>query len=240
MPAVLSPLELGRLRLSVGYGTHKKGRPLSPVEVGLLFRRLRDSGLSLEQCAKTARLDGTGIGRFLRVVELPQNIQHLVDWGSTNGTIGFSCAVELARFRSAEDQNAVADSILENGLDSKEVRQVAQLRIRSQRPVEKCICEVLGMRPTVERRYIFIGSIVDGDVEKKLGELTQRERDSVLMTGIDLLDLRAASGRLGRRFFTLTGGERFNSSMKTIGKDDIETRLRVHVEETLRDVAHRS
>ena len=45
MLAGLSALELGYLRMSAGYGTHKKGRPLSPVEVGKLIRQIKKSGV---------------------------------------------------------------------------------------------------------------------------------------------------------------------------------------------------
>ena len=83
MLAGLTALELGRLRMSVGYGTHKKGRPLSPVEVGSLLQKARAEGVSLEECARAIQLDGTGhIGRFLRILDLPNHIQHLIDWGS--------------------------------------------------------------------------------------------------------------------------------------------------------------
>ena len=94
MLAGLTALELGRLRMSVGYGTHKRGRPLSPIEVGLLLRKARDEGASLQDCARAIQLDGTGhIGRFLRILELPDDLRHLVDWGAGNYFIFFTSAV---------------------------------------------------------------------------------------------------------------------------------------------------
>ena len=94
MLAGLTALELGRLRMSVGYGTHKKGRPLSPIEVGLLLQRAHEKGVSLEDCARTIQLDGTGhIGRFLRILDLPEDIQHLIDWGSGKNFVSFTSAV---------------------------------------------------------------------------------------------------------------------------------------------------
>lgn len=234
MLAGLSALELGRLRMSVGYGTHKKGRPLSPIEVGLILRGARDEGVSLRDCANVIGLDGTGhIGRFLRILDLPDDLQHLVNWGSGRDAIGFSSAVELVKLRDAGDQRAVARSILSDGLNSKEVRQIGQLRVRSGRTIGACIKEILGMRPTIERRYVFIGSVVDQNVEDALIKLTQTERDSILESGIKLLNLRGASGRLGKRFFTLVGDERFDASMKSIGKESIEARLRTHISETV-------
>lgn len=234
MLAGLSALELGRLRMSVGYGTHKKGRPLSPIEVGLILRSIRDEGISLRECANAIGLDGTGhIGRFLRILDLPDDLQHLVNWGSGKDAIGFSSAVELVKLRDTGDQRAVARSILADSLNSKEVRQIGQLRMRSGRTIDACIKEVLGMRPVVKRRYVFIGSVIDQSVEGALIKLTQVERDSILESGIKLLNLRGASGRLGNRFFTLIGDECFGASMKSIGKESIEARLRTHISATV-------
>ena len=230
----LSTLELGRLRMSVGYGTHKKGRPLSPIEVGSLLRQARDQGVSLRDCAKAINLDGTGhIGRFLKILTLPDDLQHLVDWGAGKDFIGFSSAVELARFQDADDQRVVANSILADGLGSKEVRQVVQLRMRSGRPICPCLKEVLGMRPTIERRYVFLGSIVDRTAVNALNELTQAQRDLILDAGIEHLALWGATGRLGKRFFTLIGDQQFNASIKAIGKETIEVRLRTHISEAV-------
>ena len=234
MLAGLSALELGRLRMSVGYGTHKKGRLLSPIEVGLLLRQARDAGISLTDCASAIGLDGTGhIGRFLRILNLPHDIQHLINWGSNKGAIGFSAAVELVQLQDADDQRAISRSILANGLNSKEVRQVAQLRIRSGHTISECLKEILGMRPIIERRYVFIGSVIDQHVEGALTEFTQMERDLILKSGIRCLGLLGVTGRLGKRFFTLVGDERFNTSMKSIGKESIEARLRTHISETV-------
>ena len=237
MLAGLSPLELGRLRMSVGYATHKKGRPLSPIEVGVLLRRAREAGVSLEDCASSIKLHGTGhIGRFLRILNLPQDLQHLVNWGSGKDAIGFSTAAELVRLQDDEEQRIVAKSILAEGLNSKEIRQVVQLRTRSGRPIHQCLKEVLGMRPTIERRYVFIGSVIDQSVEDALIDLTQMKRNAILTSAIKRVGLQGASGRLGKRFFTLVGDDRFDASMKSIGKENIETRLRIHIAEAVQDV----
>ena len=233
MLAGLSTLELARLRMSIGYGTHKKGRPYSPIEVGSLFRKARDSGASLRDCATEARIDGTGVGRFLRILDLPHDLRHLVDWGAGKDAIGFSSAIELVRLQDLDDQRTVASSILADGLNGKEVRQVVQLRMRSKRPICTCLKEILGMRPVIERRYVFIGSVVDQNVGDALTKLTQTERDSILESGINLLNLQGVSGRLGKRFFTLVGNECFDASMKSIGKESIEARLRIHISETV-------
>jgi len=222
----------------VGYGTNKKGRPLSPIEVGLLLRQARDAGESLEECAKALRLNGTGhIGRFLRILELPKDLRHLIAWsGDGKNGITFSCAFELARLPDAEDQRAVVQYILSHSINSKEVRQIAQLRNRSERPISECVEEVLGMRTIVEKRYVFIGSISDQNMEDALEGFSQQQRDSMLASCIKHLDLQGASGRLGNRFFTLVGDGRFDAAMKNIGKENIESLIRTHVEKTVQDV----
>ena len=230
----LTALELGRLRMSVGYGTHKKGRPLSPVEVGSLVCQARDAGISLEEFALEVHLKGTShLGRFLRILKLPHDLQHLIGWGGSRDAIGFSCAFELVRVHDADDQRIVAESILTDGLKSKEVRQVAQLRERSGRPVQECLKEVLGMRTVIDRRYVFIGTIASENVESSLAGLTQLQRDAVLKSVIDELALRGATGRLGQRFFTLVGDERFNASMNDIGKEQLEGKIRTQIDQLI-------
>ena len=230
----LSILELGRLRISVGYGRQKKGRPLSPVEVGMLLQRARDTGVSLEDCANAINLDGTShISRFLRILELPNDLQYLISWGNEKDAIGFSSAFELARLKNTDDQYVVAEAILINNLNSKEVRQITQLRKRSEKSISECIKEILDLRPIIETRYVFIGSLADDKIKANLLKITQAERDSILRSSIANIHLREASGRLGPKFFTLVGGERFNQSMKDIGKENIERMLRIHIREAV-------
>ncbi len=225
----LSTLELGRLRVSLGYGTHKKGRPLSPVEVGTLLRRACDGGHTLAECAEVIRIDGTGLARFLRILELPEELRHLVDWGGGSEAIGFSCAAELVRVGGEENQRVVGKAVLEHGLSSKEVRQVGQLVRRSGRSVDVCLREVLGMRPRVEKRYVFIGSVSDKCVQEALKGRPQRVRDAILAAGVVDVGLRNAAGRLGTGTFTLVGDEGFEASMKEVGKGVVEQRLRAFI-----------
>lgn len=221
----LTALELGRLRVSVGYGTHKKGRPLTPIEVAELIDRARAAGNSLHECARQIRIDETGLARFLRLLKLPEDLRHLVDWGSGSGVLGFSRAVELLSIRNRDHQHTVAKAVLEHGLNSKETRQVAQLLDRSGRRPEEVLSEVIGMRPVVERRYVFIGSVTGSELSEVLANRTQREKDALLNRAIASLGISGATGRLGARRFTLVGDDEFGSSMSKIGKNHLEQRL---------------
>ena len=235
MLANLDPLELGRLRLSVGYGTHKKGRPLSPIEVGSYLKRARDMGASLNECAKEIQLRGTGhIGRFLRILGLPHDLHHLITWGKKEGGIGFSTAVELGLLENADDQRAVADAILKDRLTSREVRQISQIRVRSRRPIGECLKEVIGMRPVTEQRYVFIGLISDQKTKKVLANLTQAKRDAILTAGIQHLQLNVASGRLGSHIFTVVGGSDFGVKLRNIGKERLEGKIRSYIQKAMK------
>ena len=233
----LSVLELGRLRVSVGYGTHKKGRPLSPVEVAELVDRARASGNTMAECAREIRIDESGLGRFLRLLELPEDLRHLVDWGSERGVLGYSRAVELVRIRNTDDMRAVANAVLERGLNSKETSQVAQLLERSGRPPDEVIREVLDMRPVIERRYVFIGAVIGESLSAALAKRTQREKGALLDRAMERLGLAGASGRLGTERFTLVGDEEFGLSISRVGKDQLEERLCLAIGKELDDAA---
>ena len=239
MLADLSALELGRLRMSVGYGTHKKGRPLSPIEVGKLIRRVKEAGVSTEDCAKAINLDKSGIGRFLRILDLPENVQHLVSWGTQKDSIGFSAATQLVRVKDIEDQHAVVRSILSEGLNSKEIEQVVQLRTRSGREISKCLKEILGMRPVIEKRHVFIGTIKNQDIKSVLADLTQEERDSILQSSIVALDLAEVSGRLGESLFTLVGSNSLDVVIRNIGAENLEAQLRAQIQKGVNNVRFR-
>ena len=233
----LSRLEIGRLQMSVGYGTHKKGRPLSPVEVGTLLKRAHEAGASLHECARVLNLNGTSqVNRFLRMLRLPENVRHLVDWGRSSNSIGFTTAVELARVSDPADQRALSKAIIEESMQTAEVRQVAQTRLRSGRPIADCLKEVIGMRPTIERHYVFIGAVGHEGLQAGLAELTQAQRNVVLVSALEALGIAGVSGRLGEQVFTIVGDERFNSELRTQGKAKIEARIRSQLWEDLRGV----
>jgi len=221
----LSSLEIGRVRVSVGYGTHKKGRLLSPVEIAELVGRARAAGNTMTDCAREFRIDETGLGRFLRLLKLPEDIRHLVYWGGGKDVLGYSTAVELVRIPDPDVMRIVANAVLESGLDSKETRQVVQLLERSGRPTDDVVREVLGMRTVVERRHVFIGSVIDKSLEEALKKKSQREKDALLQKAMEGVGLAAGSGRLGTNRFTLVGDEFFGSSMSKIGKERLEELL---------------
>ncbi len=233
MFAGMSALDLGRLRMSVGYSGNKLHRPLSPIEVGQLICAAQKKGITLEDCAREIQLDRTNIKRFIKILELPDDIKHLINWGSSKETISFSSAVEILRLSSLDEQRKVTNKILEDGLTRNEVRQIVQLRNRSNRSIEDCIAEVIGMRPIIEKRYVFLGCINDSKVISTLSNLTQKERDGILNSGIEKYELSNATGRLGHQFFTLVGDQQLDSKINLLGKSSFEGLIRQHISEAV-------
>lgn len=209
----LSPAESRGLLLSVG--THKGRRPLSPVEVARLLKREFDAGASLAEIAEAVQFDGTTmIGRFLALLDLSPEIQHLVDFGSGVDSLGFTSAFEMSRVPK-DDHQELATAILSNQLSSAEVRQVRQLRLRSKRPISECIDEVVRMRPQVHVRQVFIGAILDERTRLRLRAKSQLERNELLKGALAdrFAALRIGSGRLGADRFTLVGGRELSEAM---------------------------
>lgn len=222
---ILSPGERQRLLLSVG--THRGQRPLVPVEVASLFAKILEGGGTLTDCAKASNLEGTTwVSRFLRLRSLPESIRHLVDWGGNPGSVTFSSATEIARLDNETDQETLAHGLLQHRLSGGEVRQIVQLRKRSKRALKDCLDEVVGMRPRIEKRYVYVGVVTDNNVQMKLGELIQKERDGILRDVAEQVLGLAGIGlaKLGTARFTLVGDAKFGERM-TNKKETLEQEI---------------
>jgi hypothetical protein len=205
-----------RKQLLMSIGTHRGERVLSPVEVARLLRKALDSGISMASCAESVQLTGTSqIARFLALLKLLPDVQHLVDWGRSDVTLAFSAAFELSRLDIQEDQREAASSVLAHGFSTSEVRQLVQMRKRSGKPLDDCVHAVLKMRPQIERRHVFIGSVLREDVRKRLTDLSQQKRDEAIkrVLGQRFGHLKAR-GRLGTERFTLVGGAELGAAVK--------------------------
>jgi hypothetical protein len=195
--------------LILSVGTHRSGRRLSPVEVARLFDRMKSSGASFQDCADLVQFEGTTmISRFLQLLKLDSDLQHLVDWGQSGSTVAFTAGVELSKL-DRNEQRAAVRAILETGLKSQEVKQLVQLRRRSQKPLDTCVEEIVRLRPHVERRHVIVGLITDPQTVEALGALPQGERDEKLQQALQTtFKLRGGfSCRLGTNRFTITADE---------------------------------
>jgi hypothetical protein len=204
----LTPEEERLLLLSVG--THRKDRKLSPIEVARLIQKAVSSGASRKECAGRLQIRTTQIAAFLDLLKLALDVQDLADWGGSSASgIPFSSLAQLAGLKEASEQIRAARAILANRLSWKEVVQLVQLKNRSNKSIEEAIEAILKLRPQVEKRHIFVGSIIHDAVRSVLSRLTQAERDKSLGRVLPKIlgEREGYVGRLGTNNFTLVGPE---------------------------------
>ena len=204
----LSP-ELKR-DLILSLGTHRTERRLSPLEVARLIDFLYRKGTSFREIAHLVSLRSTSTLREIhRLLALAPDIQHLVGWGKpTASTLPMKSAQQIARLSSWPDQLAAAKATLLHQLTSEEARQLVESKIRSQEPIDDCIDAVLRLRPTIERKYLFLGAVTSSSVCRHLENLTQVERDEVFKAGVNRSFGKWPqwSGKLGASRFAIFGG----------------------------------
>ncbi len=215
----LEPESFSRLILSIG--SHRGVRPFTPVEVAEHFKTMIDNGASLDACAEAVHLDGTAmISRFLRLNQLHDSVKYLVDWGASKASLGFTAAHEIARIPQSTHEEIVK-KILRFGLKSNEVRQIAQLHIRSGRAVSECTDEVIGMRPQIEVRHVVIGSITQEAIIQRLKGLSQTQRNLLFAKALRVLFGKTieVTGGLSPNRFTIAGDQGFSKAFQRLGGD---------------------
>ena len=212
----LSPQIQRDLILSVG--TRRARRRLSPIEVAQAIETSLASGSTVQELAARLDLHPTMVPRFRRLLNLPPDIRHLVDWGQAEARLSFEAASHIARLASSKEQQEVAEAALKHGLGKVETIQIVQIRERSGRPIAECIGDVLRMRPQIERRHILIGAITAEKLRIVLRQMTQRERDQLLKSAVTSYapELPPWEGRLGVERFTLLGSDAFGAAAQRL------------------------
>ena len=231
----LTPSEIRQLILSVG--THRSDRPLSPVEVAKYIQKTLDAGEKRMEIADRLHLnDSTMIGRFLRLLSLPLQVQHLIGWGSDLIVLSFHSATEIAKLEFTQEQIILAKAALEKQFNKSETIQVIQIRQRSGNPIENCIEAVLKQRPIVERRHLIVGELRSEELKAVLKQTSQLERDNLLQSTLERHgpSIPPLSTKLGDRYFLLVGNDQFHSEIMSLS-DDFEKSITEYLIVELRD-----
>jgi len=214
----LSAEEQRDLILSVGI--HKRERTLSPIEVAVSLEKAISAGSTIKEISEEITLGPTMVARFLRLLNLAPEIQHHVRWGDRSH-ISFSVASEIARLSTLGDQEFLGNATLKHQLSKSEIIQTIQTRSKFGRPIEQCVDEVLQMRPRVIKRYLFIGAIKSPELQKRLSEMSQKERDILFdnVVTLNMPDLPSWDGSLGTTRFTLIGNEDLDKALCNLPGD---------------------
>jgi hypothetical protein len=209
-------------KLLLSVGSHKATRLLSPVEVAEAVQASLDAGSTLQQIAEFLHLEGTSVlTKFVRLLRLSPAVRHLVDWGRSQSTIGFTAASEVARLNDHEGQMQLCQAGLQHQLGSSEMKQILQLHQRSRRPLTDCVAEILKLRPSVQRVHVFLGAVTDPGMRRRLAAVSQLDRDVAMRNAVQRAFPRLAKFgcRLGSEKFTITGDEDVSAQLAQGGKD---------------------
>ena len=220
----LTPAELQSLIRSVG--THRTDRALSPSEVASLLERAIQAGSSRGSCADQLGISTSQVSAFLKLTQLPEDIGHLASWGSATDGIAFSTMALLSQLRSPSAQREAASAVLEHGLSWKETVQFVQIADRSADSISNVLQSVLALRPEVEVRHLFVGSIGDPGLQSTLQGMSQAERDVLIDRTLGHLRAHSMTGRLGPSSFTLVSLEQ---SPLFGDPEDLETQVNGHL-----------
>lgn len=179
----LSPDQERDLILSVGTGFRR--RKLDPMTVGAYIRKTLDAGASLTNVAERVGLKSTTmLSRFLKLESLDETVQAVVGWGNSGTTIAFTTASQIGRLGRA-DQRVAAIRTLELSLNNDEVDQAVQYALRSGKSADECISAIVKLRPRKSHRYLFVGSLQDPDLSKRLAQLGEKERSNLLRASLE-------------------------------------------------------
>jgi hypothetical protein len=98
--------------------------------------------------------------------------------------------------------------------------------VRSARPLDECIREVLGAQPQITRLYLLIGAITSPEVRNRLSAMPQGERDEVMRAAFERAfpGVSGVSTRLGAEQFAISGGDGVATALSD-GDPDFETAM---------------
>ena len=103
---------------------------LKPVEQARAYRRLMDAkAWSTRELAAELAIAQSSVVRALALLDLPAAVQEQVEQGALGPTVAY----EVGKLERAEDQVAVAQVAVEQGLRRSEVAELAQA-VRARRP----------------------------------------------------------------------------------------------------------
>ncbi len=153
-------------------------RPLRPVEVAKeLQNLLHDMNNDKNEVIKRLRLSIDMLNQFLRLLELPDEIQDMIMWGvsKTNESIGFSVATRLTYLKNKDDilKTVNAIMIMPHPITKTEIKGIIQWKKRNpNKSIEECISNELDIKRTdIIEHFIFISGI-DPELVKIIQKLS--------------------------------------------------------------------
>jgi hypothetical protein len=165
MTLLQNPKRLAKLLASVNVS--HSDRPLGPLdvaeEISQMSSELNDDKKELEN---RLPIKSDMIKAFLRLLQLPPEIQDIVIWGQSNketGEISFTSAQELVKLKNSDDILKLVGAIhsVPRPVSKNEIIGIVSLKNKNeQKTIDDCIEEVLNVtRPMVIQHFLFISGI---------------------------------------------------------------------------------
>ncbi len=144
IPAIVRHSE-GANTLEIALIENIQREDLNPIEKGKGFWELTSKfGLTQEQVAKAMGKDRSSVANYLRLLELPQEIQAHV----SRGTLSMGHARAILAVRDHETQRAICERILKEGLSVREAEEIASLEKKQTKPGKSASAK--GTTPHIE------------------------------------------------------------------------------------------
>ena len=109
-------------RLELALVENVQRRDLNPIELGLAFRALGDSGASQEEVGARVGLERSTVANHVRLLELSRDLQEDVE----EGCLGVGHAKALLQVASPERRRHLRDRIVDGGLSVRAAEELAR------------------------------------------------------------------------------------------------------------------
>lgn len=130
MPAIVRHSD-GADTLEIALIENIQREDLNPIEKAMGFKELTSKfGLTQEQVAKAMGKDRSSVTNYLRLLDLPQEIQDHV----SRGTLSMGHARAILGVRDHETQRGLCERILKEGLSVREVEGIVSLGKNQAKP----------------------------------------------------------------------------------------------------------
>ena len=135
-----------------------RNRPLSPIEVTKLIKRMMDEGMPMPEISERMSVTTNTITRFLNLSKIPPEYQNAIVWGtSTDCGVSFSAATKIARLADPADVRMLLGASMEHRFTKNEIDDIVALA-RSSRSLDMagCIEKVKSIRVRVEPKHMYV------------------------------------------------------------------------------------
>lgn len=143
-------------QIILSIGTHRKRRVLDPITVAEELQKLTKR-FPRKEVARRFKIADRTLRTYFKLLNLPEHVKELI----RSRKIGQDLAYRLTLLDNPEDQEVLANAILESDLTNKEVRAIVQTlkRRNPNMPISQCMELVIKYRPRIEEEFLIITKV---------------------------------------------------------------------------------